>query len=156
MDKADRWCFLVTSCYKTIKSDGGSSTGWTWKRIWKFEAPDEFRGFMRIVTHNACLTQSNLQRRGVSTDIRCFMCNKEEKNTTHLFSHCTVARQIQWRIYWTSGELRDVSISKKDMEQHPSLCVLGNMEREECKCLERKIEVVQKIKYSCAWLFGAT
>lgn len=89
--------FSVKSCYHMLDS---SSDGvlCPWEKVWRSKAPLKVACFSWIVAWEACLTQSNLQKRRFQLCSRCPLCEEHPEEVGHLFLHCRVTRQL-WNMF---------------------------------------------------------
>jgi len=77
--------FTVRSCYSLLEM-----VSWPWRKIWFSKAPLKVSCFTWIVAREACLTNSNLQKREFQHCSRCPQCEEHSEDVGHLFLHSRV------------------------------------------------------------------
>lgn len=56
-----------------------------WKEIWCVPIPNKIKNFMRRLADNILPTRTNLQKKGVTLDLQCSLCHREDESAKHLF-----------------------------------------------------------------------
>lgn len=82
-----------------MQQSGQGDPNMPWKMIRRNKAPTKAACFGWIATRTACLTQSNLQKRGFPLCSRCYLGNKEQETVEHLFLHCRVSKHC-WEVFF--------------------------------------------------------
>jgi hypothetical protein len=84
--------FKVKSFFHSLASFVG--TRFSWKCVWRTQAPSRAAFFSWLATLGKILTLENLKNRHVIMINRCCMCRKTEKSMDHLLLHCDVASAL--------------------------------------------------------------
>lgn len=66
--------------------------------IWKTWAPPKVKFFMYIALHRRTWTAEGRMRHGLQDCDTCALCDQEQETIEHLLLHCSMAKQIWWRI----------------------------------------------------------
>lgn len=86
--------YSVKAGYSHLCSTNEIIDRWPWKYIWKTNLPPKITCFSWIALNESCLTQDNLNRRGMPIINRCFMCRQHSESNRHLLLHCSVASDM--------------------------------------------------------------
>ena len=62
--------------------------------LWSSALPSKIGCFIWLVLRNKILTWDNLQKRGRSGPGICALCYADEEPVIHIFSHCTVWKNV--------------------------------------------------------------
>ena len=84
--------FQVKNYYKQLLPSAGALV--PWKRIWKTNAPPRVAFFVWVAALGSILTIDNLRRQHVIVLDWCCMCKESGESISHLFLHCSAAREI--------------------------------------------------------------
>lgn len=95
-------CYLVRSAYhlllekKRSQVEGSSKKSSHWKWLWALNVPSKLKMFVWKLCHNGIPIKSGLLRRGINTDLICFMCNEKEETIAHLFLNAIGLRECSF------------------------------------------------------------
>lgn len=59
-----------------------------WKEIWRAPIPSKIRNFMWRLAKNILPTRENIHKKGITLDLQCPLCHRDEESAHHLFLKC--------------------------------------------------------------------
>jgi hypothetical protein len=89
--------FEVKSYYRALSPRWSFS--FTWKSVWRSQAPPRVAFFVWTAARSRILTLDNLGRRGMVVVNRCWLCEKEGESVDHLLLHCGTASEL-WNAFF--------------------------------------------------------
>lgn len=69
-----------------------------WKQLWKINCPGKLKHFFWRMAHDSLAVRMTLERRGMSLDTRCVMCNRQNEHGGHAFFTCKYVKHV-----WLEG-----------------------------------------------------
>jgi len=58
-----------------------------WHKIWQLKVPNKIQMFIWHLAHNNLPVKRNLAHRGIKKDTLCLVCNRLDKDCSHIFSN---------------------------------------------------------------------
>ncbi|KAJ3688641.1 hypothetical protein LUZ61_017805 [Rhynchospora tenuis] len=87
--------FSVSSCYNAFVTAGKIKSPLAF--IWKLHIPPNHKTFLLLLGYNRLLTQEQLQKRGITVQQGCALCQQNQLETAaHIFFECPFAVSL-WR-----------------------------------------------------------
>ncbi|CAN1194412.1 Putative ribonuclease H protein At1g65750 [Linum perenne] len=71
----------------------GASNG-IWKKIWSWKGPQRVRQFLWTAVHNRLLTNTERERRHLTSSADCGLCVNTPESLDHILRHCPLAGQV--------------------------------------------------------------
>jgi hypothetical protein len=101
--------FTVRSAYhmememEALKGCGGSGhtkENLVWKACWNLKVPNVIKMFLWKACQNLLPTKVNLYKRGVTSNSKCPLCEREEETVEHILWSCASAQDV-----WGGGKI---------------------------------------------------
>lgn len=139
--------FSVKSAYKVFRANqvirsrsGGASSSnpdrsmdLLWRNIWNTKCANKVKHFIWHLCHNSHPLRMNLQRRGMTLDTRCVVCNRLDEDGGHLFLKCKSMVKV-WELLDLSSE-RDLLAAKCSAREVVEAIMNMNDEKKLLCCL---------------------
>jgi hypothetical protein len=93
--------FKVKSYFSSLAS--GEGNRFSWKSVWKTQAPSRAAFFVWSATLEKILTADNLSKRKIIIVDRCYLCKRDGETMDHLLLHCDVASTLWNHVFSRFG-----------------------------------------------------
>lgn len=87
--------FTVKSAYGALKNEM-EQPDQVWGRIWKMQIPERCKMFIWLAIHKRLLTNVSRCKRGLATEPRCTICNRESETLLHVLRDCPITTEL-WK-----------------------------------------------------------
>ncbi|CAN1259084.1 Putative ribonuclease H protein At1g65750 [Linum perenne] len=98
--------FSIASAYEITTATNYDSAANLWKCVWKWQGPNRIKHFLWLVAHNRLLTNSERNRRHMTTEDCCRLCPNSTEDSLHVLRDCRSARDFWLRLRvhsWIAG-----------------------------------------------------
>ncbi|KAL8150228.1 hypothetical protein V2J09_020036 [Rumex salicifolius] len=119
--------YTVSSAYKELTAEAGTVPSLLFKLIWRLPVTERIRHFLWLGAKGRLLTNLERQRRHLSDETVCVICNSGDENLIHVFRECNRAKRV-WMGFFRrcdntptgffeglSGEYRMTSRTRQDV-----------------------------------------
>ncbi|CAN1157548.1 Putative ribonuclease H protein At1g65750 [Linum perenne] len=86
--------FSIASAYEITTATNYDSAANLWKCVWKWQGPNRIKHFLWLVAHNRLLTNSERNRRHMTTEDCCRLCPNSTEDSLHVLRDCRSARDF--------------------------------------------------------------
>lgn len=86
--------FSVHSAYLVLTGEQDSTADHEW--IWRMKCAEKIKVFVWLTIKEKLLTNAERQRRNMTADAACPVCEEDDETISHLFRECKQAREV-WR-----------------------------------------------------------